>query len=261
MSSAPHEMPLLADDRCLAIVPAYNESATVARVVGALHEHAPGFDVLVVDDGSTDDTARHAERAGATVLRMPFNVGIGGAMQTGYRYALENDYDVALQVDGDGQHPPSEIERLLDVYHSHPEVHFVYGSRFKEKSGYDSPLNRRLGIAIFAWLLSIITRQRVTDPTSGFRLAGRRGIALFAHDYPHDYPEVEAILMAHAHRMKIVEVPVTMHQRGGGRSSITWFKSGYYMIKVLLAVFIGLMRARPSVLPGQPAPVTAEHSL
>jgi glycosyltransferase involved in cell wall biosynthesis len=249
------------DERCLAIVPAYNEQASVATVVRALREHAPEFDVVVVDDGSTDATSGLAERAGATVLRLPFNLGIGGAMQAGYRYALEKDYDFAVQVDGDGQHDAAQIERLAEVFRADHDVDFVYGSRFADASGYEAPWGRRVGIKIFAWLLSLIMRRRVTDPTSGFRLANTRAIALFARDYPHDYPEVEAILMTHFHRLKIAEVPVRMNVRTTGRSSITSLRSGYYMIKVLLAVLIGLVRARPIVRPGDPAAVSAEHGI
>ena len=251
----------MTSERCLAIVPAYNEAACVGAVVHGLHQQAPEFDVLVIDDGSTDATAESAERAGATVLRMPFNLGIGGAMQAGYMYALEHDYEFAVQVDGDGQHDPAQIESLADVFRADHSVDFVYGSRFAEGSGYQSSRHRRAGIKIFAWLLSLITRQKVTDPTSGFRLANRRAIELFARDYPHDYPEVEAILMVHAHRLRLVEVPVRMHARAGGRSSITWMRSGYYMVKVLLAVLIGLFRARPSVRPGDPAAVSAEAGI
>ncbi len=247
--------------RCLAIIPAYNEAACVRGVIRQMHEHAPEFDLLVVDDGSTDATGPIARDAGATVVSMPYNLGIGGAVQTGYLYALEHGYEIAIQVDGDGQHEPGEIRRLMEVYDAHPEADLVYGSRFAGASGYEAPLNRRLGIKVFAWMLSAITRQRVTDPTSGFRLSNRRAIELFARDYPHDYPEVEAILMVHAHRLRIFEVPVRMRQRTTGNSSITWLKAGYYMVKVILAVLIGLFRARPAVLPGEPAPVSAEAGL
>ena len=137
----------------------------------------------------------------------------------------------------------------------------VTGSRFREGAGYKVPWLRRTGIMLFSALMSMIVRQRVTDPTSGFRMTNRRGIELFARDYPHDYPEVEAILMVHAHRLRVVEVPVSMHARATGRSSITWFRTGYYMVKVLLAVFVGLFRQRPSVSAGDPAAVSAQAGL
>ena len=248
-------------ERCLAIVPAYNEAGCVRPVIESLSQHAPEFDVLVVDDGSTDATAAIAERAGATVLRMPFNLGIGGAMQAGYRYAYEHQYDFAVQVDGDGQHDAAQIERLADAFRADHSLDFVFGSRFAEESGYRAPAARRAGIRLFAGLLSLIMRKRVTDPTSGFRLANRRAIALFARDYPHDYPEVEAILMVHAHRLRLREVPVRMDQRAAGQSSITTLRSGYYMAKVMLAVLVGLVRERPTVAPGDPAAVSAEHGI
>lgn len=231
----------------LAIVPAYNEEHSIASVIADLHEHAPDFDVLVVDDGSADATAQLAERAGATTLRHPINLGIGGAVQSGYKFALVNDYEMAVQVDGDGQHPPEELHKLVERLESDPRVDLVYGSRFLGEGEYDQSLPRRAGILVFSALLSMITRKRVTDPTSGFRLANRRAISLFARDYPHDYPEVEAILMMHRHELSTAEVPVSMQLREGGRSSITWLHSGYYMVKVLLAVFVGLFRARTVV--------------
>jgi glycosyltransferase involved in cell wall biosynthesis len=245
---------------CLAIVPAYNEAGSVGPVIHALHEHVPDFDVLVVDDGSTDRTDAVARDAGAEVLRMPFNLGIGGAMQAGYRYAHENNYDFAMQVDGDGQHDPQQIDRLVEVFRANHSVDLVYGSRFAEESGYEASIARRAGIRFFASLLSMIMHKRVTDPTSGFRLANRRAISLFARDYPHDYPEVEAILLAHSHRLQLIEVPVHMRPRASGQSSITTLRSSYYMAKVLLAVLIGLVRARPTVCAGGPA-VSAERSI
>jgi glycosyltransferase involved in cell wall biosynthesis len=247
----------------LAIVPAYNEGASIARVVAELHREAPGFDVLVVDDGSTDATAEHARAAGALVLRHPFNLGIGGAMQSGYCFAAENGYDLACQVDGDGQHDPAQIADLLGHLRSHPDLHMVTGSRFlsADGHGYRSSVSRRMGIRTFARVLSLITGQRVTDPTSGFRLYNRRAIGLFSSDYPHDYPEVEAVVMVHAHRLRSAEVPVTMRPRLGGVSSINATGSAIYMTKVLLAIFIGLFRARPVVESGDRAPVAAEHAL
>ena len=246
----------------LAVVPAYNEEGTVAGVVEAIRERAPDYDVVVVDDGSTDATARVAEEAGARVVRHPFNLGIGGAVQSGFTYALEHDYERLVQIDGDGQHDPGELTRLSEAMAADPRLDMVCGSRFLTRdSDYVAPISRRTGIHIFAFLLSRIVGQRVTDPTSGFRLYNRRGIALFARDYPHDYPEVEAVLMVHFHRLRMSEVPVRMFQRGGGVSSISSGKSVYYMIKVLLAIFVGLVRARPVIDPGDEAPVAATHGI
>jgi glycosyltransferase involved in cell wall biosynthesis len=247
--------------RRLAVVPAYNESATVATVVAALHREAPAFDVLVIDDGSTDDTAQRASDAGARVLRLPFNLGIGGAVQAGFVYADENGYDRMVQVDGDGQHDPCELARL-DETMTTQIVNMVCGSRFLSPDlKYPAPISRRTGIHVFAFLLSRLVRQRVSDPTSGFRLYDRRAIRLFAHDYPHDYPEVEAVLMLHHHRLTMAEIPVRMFRRGGGVSSINTGKSAYYMVKVLLALFVGLARRRPVVEPGDEAPVAASQGI
>ena len=231
--------------RKLAIVPAYNEEGMVAKVVRDIRAADPGFDVVVVDDGSTDRTIAEAETTDATVIRLPFNVGIGGAMQTGFKYALNNDYDVAVQVDGDGQHKTEYLPELVAALHTEGQADMVCGSRFLEDPGYKVPIGRRIGNLIFSVVLTLIVRQRITDPTSGFRMTNRRGIELFARDYPHDYPEVEAILMLNAHRLRIHEVPVRMNARGFGRSSIDYPRSAYYMAKVLLAIFVGLTRRRP----------------
>jgi glycosyltransferase involved in cell wall biosynthesis len=246
----------------LAIVPAYNEAHAIAATVAAICERASDFDVLVVDDGSTDATAERARRAGAAVLRMPFNLGIGGAMQSGYLYALERGYEVAVQVDGDGQHDPRHIQELLDRLHSDPELNMVTGSRFldPDSDGYRSSAARRVGIRVFSRVVSLITGQRVTDPTSGFRMTNRRGIELFARDYPHDYPEVEAILMMHAHRLRSCEIPVRMRPRLTGESAISSTQSVYYMIKVLLAVFVGLFRRRPTIETEKRPSVAAEQA-
>jgi glycosyltransferase involved in cell wall biosynthesis len=243
----------------LAIVPAYNEQATIARVIENLHAEAPDFDVVVVDDGSTDATAAAAERAGAYVLRHPFNIGIGGAVQSGFKFALDGSYDYCVQVDGDGQHDPAEIARLREAMDEDPGLDMVVGSRFLTSDyRYPAPVSRRTGIHVFAAVCSAIVRQRISDPTSGFRLCNRRAIALFARDYPHDYPEVEAVLMLHWHRLRMREVPVQMHERGGGTSSLTGSgKSAYYMIKVLLAIFVGLFRSHRVIEPGDEAPVVA----
>jgi glycosyltransferase involved in cell wall biosynthesis len=248
--------------RNLAIVPAFNEAEAISGAVAAIHEQAPDFDVLVIDDGSIDATAERARSAGAEVLRMPFNLGIGGAMQSGYIYALEQGYEVAVQVDGDGQHDPGHIRDLLERMHGDPELNMVTGSRFLDPTGegYRSSATRRMGIRVFSGVVSLITGQRVTDPTSGFRMTNRRGIELFAHDYPHDYPEVEAILLMHAHRLRSCEIPVQMRPRMTGESAISSTQSVYYMVKVLLAVFVGLFRRRPTLEPKEPRTVDMERA-
>jgi glycosyltransferase involved in cell wall biosynthesis len=248
--------------RKLAVVPAYNEADSVGDVVRSLHAHAHEYDVLVVDDGSTDATMKIAMDAGARVVRLPFNLGIGGCVQSGFQYALDNGYDFAVQVDGDGQHDAREIGQLERAMRDE-RVDMVCGSRFLTADfKYPAPISRKTGINLFAFLLSSIIGQRVSDPTSGFRLYNRRGIAVFARDYPHDYPEVEAVLMVHWHRLRMCEVPVRMFSRNGGVSSINGSgKSAYYMIKVLLAILVGLARKRPSVEPGDDAPVAAAHGI
>jgi hypothetical protein len=149
-----------------------------------------------------------------------------------------------VQVDGDGQHKPASLPAMLDALHTTGDADMVTGSRFLKDPGYKVPLGRRVGNLIFAVLMTVIVRRKITDATSGLRMTNRRGIELFARDYPHDYPEVEAILMAHAHQLRIHEVPVQMNARGFGRSSIDYPRSAYYMVKVLLAIFVGLFRRR-----------------
>jgi glycosyltransferase involved in cell wall biosynthesis len=253
---------MAAPQTALAVVPAYNEAGTVTGVLHSLREHAPHFDVLVIDDGSTDRTATLAERTGARVMRLPFNLGIGGAVQAGFAYAAENGYRRMVQVDADGQHDPAEIRRLENALDSDPGVDMVCGSRFLTRDyRYPAPISRRTGIHLFAYILSRIVGQRVSDPTSGFRMYNRRAIELFARDYPHDYPEVEAVLMVHFHQLRMREVPVRMYKRGGGASSITSGKSVLYLIKVLLAIVVGLVRTRPVPEPGDDAPVAATSGI
>jgi glycosyltransferase involved in cell wall biosynthesis len=225
----------------IAIVPALNEEETVGRVIDEIRAFDPGFDIVVVDDGSVDRTAGVAADRGVYVLRLPFNLGIGGAMQTGYRFAFEHGYDIAVQIDGDGQHDPQQLPAILAPVLA-GEADLCVGSRFTGNSEFRSSFTRRLGIKIFAAVVSAVVRQKVTDTTSGFRAVNRRGIALFASDYPHDYPEVEATVMCVKHKLRLREVPVAMRERGGGASSITALRSVYYMTKVLLAIFVGLFR-------------------
>jgi len=241
----------VSDERRVAIVPALNEEHSLPRVIDELRAFDPALDIVVVDDGSVDRTAEVAAANGARVLRLPFNLGIGGAVQTGFRYAFEHGYDFAVRIDGDGQHDPSQLDRVLAPVLC-GEADIAVGSRFAtESDGYRSSRTRRFGIRLLARVVSRIVGQRVTDTTSGFQALNRHGIALFARDYPHDYPEVEATVMVFRHRLRLVEVPVTMRERRGGRSSITALRSVYYMVKVLLAIFVGLFRR--NVVPQEDA--------
>ena len=233
----------LTELRRVAIVPALNEEHTVPRVIDELRAFDPGLDVVVIDDGSSDRTAEVAAAKGAMVLRLPYNLGIGGSVQTGFRFAYERGYDLAVRVDGDGQHDPSQLGLILAPVLA-GDADIAVGSRFAAAGGdgYRSSRSRRIGIRILASVVSRIVGQRVTDPTSGFQALNRRGIALFARDYPHDYPEVEATVMVARHRLRRIEIPVSMRERSAGRSSIGAIHSVYYMAKVLLALFVGLFR-------------------
>jgi glycosyltransferase involved in cell wall biosynthesis len=238
-------------DRVVAIVPAFDEEGIVGSVVQEIRAFDSSLDVVVIDDGSADGTAAAAAAAGAAVVRLPFNLGIGGAVQTGFKYALEHGYDVAVRLDGDGQHDPTELPKILEPL-GRDEADVVVGSRFapgeaaseRAEREYRPPFARRAGIRWFAHLVSLLTRQRLTDTTSGFQAVNARGIRLFAADYPHDYPEVEAAVMVVRHRLRIKEVPVRMRERELGSSSITVFGSLYYAIKVTLALFVGIFRRR-----------------
>jgi glycosyltransferase involved in cell wall biosynthesis len=231
----------LAALRRVAIVPARNEQACVGAVVAEIRAFDPEMEIVVVDDGSGDRTAAVARAAGARVVRLPFNLGIGGAVQTGFRYAFEHGFQLAVRLDGDGQHDPAELPALLEpVLAGRADI--AVGSRFAGADAYRSSFARRLGIRLFARLVSLLVRRRVTDTTSGFQAVNRRAIALFAADYPHDYPEVEAVVMVFKHRLRLEEVPVRMRERAGGQSSITAAHSVYYMLKVTLALFVALFR-------------------
>jgi glycosyltransferase involved in cell wall biosynthesis len=231
----------LADVRRVAIVPAHDEADSVGAVVREILALDPGIEVVVIDDGSTDRTAAEARAAGARVVRLPFNLGIGGAVQTGFRYAFEHGFELAVRLDGDGQHDPAELPRLVAPVTA-GEADIAVGSRFAGERSHRPPITRRIGIVIFSRVVSLLTRQRVTDTTSGFQALNRRAIALFAADYPHDYPEVEATVMVFRHRLRLVEVPVQMRERTAGSSSITALRSVYYAVKVLLATLVALVR-------------------
>jgi len=227
----------------LAVVPAFNESEAIGGVVSELRAVSPPVDVVVVDDGSSDGTARLAETAGARVLRLPINLGIGGAVQTGFRYAARNGYDAVIQVDGDGQHVPSEIPALLEAM-SGTGADVVIGSRFLAARGYTTSPARRIGTRVFSLFNSLALGRRITDNTSGFRAYNARAVRFLSENYPQDYPEPESVVLLGRNGFSIREVPVRMREREHGRSSISAFGSVYYMVKVLLAIFVDLFKAR-----------------
>jgi glycosyltransferase involved in cell wall biosynthesis len=233
--------------RRMAIVPARNEEASIGAVVREILAVDPELVVVVVDDASTDRTSARAREAGARVVALPFNLGIGGAVQTGFKVARDERFDLVVRLDGDGQHIASEVPKLLTpILDGAADI--VVGSRFAGGSEYRPPLARRLGIKLFAGVVSLLTRQRVTDTTSGFQACNRKAICLFAADYPHDYPEVEATVMVFKHRLRLAEVPVDMRERSAGSSSIGALASFYYAVKVLLAVLIAISRRNATPL-------------
>jgi glycosyltransferase involved in cell wall biosynthesis len=223
--------------RIAAIVPAFNEARALPALAEAFRARAPSVDVCVVDDGSRDDTARVAASLGFSVLRLPVNLGIGGAVQAGYLWALAHGYDVAVQVDGDGQHNPAYIAALVAPIEA-GAADVVIGSRFLADGGFRSTFMRRAGIRYLSWFLLVRCGARVTDTTSGFRAAGRRAIELFARYYPSDYPEPEAIALAKRAGLRLTEVPVRMSERAHGQSSITLLRTFYYLVKVSLALVL-----------------------
>lgn len=221
----------------LAIIPAYNEEKNIYKVVKAIKDSNLEFDIVVVNDGSTDNTELEAKKSGAKVLNLSSNLGIGGAVQTGYLYALYNGYDAAVQIDGDGQHSSKDLGRLAkELNESNADM--VIGSRFICKSNYKPSVCRNLGIRFFSKLVSFLCKSSYYDTTSGYRIVNKRGIRLFANYYPQDYPEVETIVYAAKNGLKVKEISANMNKRQGGKSSITPIKSMYYMIKVTLASLI-----------------------
>ncbi|MBI5492423.1 MAG: glycosyltransferase family 2 protein [Deltaproteobacteria bacterium] len=227
--------------KLLVIIPAFNEEATIGSVISSVKKEVPEANILVVNDGSRDRTASIAEDSGVTVLNHLYNMGIGATMQTGYKYARLMGYEVAVQVDGDGQHPADQIKYLIAPI-LNKKADLVVGSRFLGEGTYRPSLARSAGMAIFSKVVSTVIKEKVTDTTSGFRAAGRDCIAFFSSRYPDDYPEVEALVLLHKKGFSIMEVPVRMYERAGGRSSITPVKSVYYMVKVLLAIMVDLVK-------------------
>jgi glycosyltransferase involved in cell wall biosynthesis len=222
--------------KTLIIIPAYNEEGSLPALLKRIFEVDPLLDVVVINDCSTDHTAEICNSLGVRIINLPVNLGIGGAVQTGYKYAYYNGYDIAVQLDADGQHDPSYIKMLTEKIEKGCDL--CIGSRFINNEGFQSTRARRLGIAYFSRLIKLFTGQYVSDPTSGFRACSKRTIGLFSRDYPRDYPEPESVVNVKRNHLKICEIPVVMNARESGNSSITSLKSIYYMIKVSLAIII-----------------------
>lgn len=222
----------------LIIIPAYNEESNIEKTVTAIQENAQGFDYVIINDCSTDHTRQICEDKGYNIVNLPINLGIGGAVQTGYKYALRHDYDVAVQVDGDGQHDPEFLSVMAEHLFNN-DLDMVIGSRFIEKEGFQSSFIRRVGIKYFTFLIHLLTGKTITDPTSGMRMCNRRTIEMFAKEYPIDYPEPESTVRLIRHKRKIEEVPVIMRERAEGVSSLSSVRhSVYYMIKVSIAILV-----------------------
>lgn len=239
--------------RVLLIIPAFNEQEALGELLGEIRALSPAalgteIDMVVVDDGSADHTAEVAHAGGARVLRLCGNLGIGGAVQSGLRLAAREGFDYAVQIDGDGQHPPGELHRLLagaQATSADGAPDLVVGTRYRDHtSGFRSTPLRRLGSWWLRVILRIVAGVRITDPTSGFRLYGPRALALFDETYPYDFPEPESLAVARVAGLRISEVPVTMRERQGGRSSIAGFSTLYYMFKVTLAIALTYARTR-----------------
>ncbi len=223
--------------KTLIIIPAYNESENIERVVKSLRDNCPECDYLIVNDCSTDNTQQICAEKGFNFISLCCNLGIGGGVQSGYIYAARNGYDCAIQIDGDGQHDPAYIKRLTGPIEK-GEADIVIGSRFIECEGFQSSGMRRFGIKFLSTLIKLVCGAHVKDVTSGFRAANKKFIEIFAKEYADDYPEPEAIVNCSLRGAKILEVPVVMKEREGGVSSISPFKSVYYMIKVSLAIIL-----------------------
>jgi glycosyltransferase involved in cell wall biosynthesis len=234
-------------NKIAAVIPAYNEEKSIAGVVEEIRalKVTAGLDVdaVVVNDCSKDRTAEVASGTGCVLLNLPVNLGIGGAVQTGFKYALINGYEYAVQVDGDGQHPPAEIAKLFKAMQD-GGLDVVIGSRFISKQGFQSTFMRRIGITYFMFLNKLLTGQRITDSTSGLRLLNRKALEIAGNYYPDEYPEPESLVLYAFNKLKIGEVAVEMRERQGGVSSIGTFASFYYLFKVSLAMFFTYLRTR-----------------
>lgn len=221
----------------LVIIPAYNEAGSIVETVRDIQKNAPSFDYIVINDCSRDNTQQLLEENNINHVNLTVNLGIGGAVQTGYLYAKRNGYDVAIQVDGDGQHEAKFLEIMAEKLENE-DLDMLIGSRFIEKEGFQSSAMRRFGIKYFTCLIKLLTGKVVTDPTSGMRMVNKKVIDIFAEEYPKDYPEPESVVFILKRGMKVKEIPVLMRERQAGISSISPKKSIYYMVKVSLAVFM-----------------------
>lgn len=229
--------------RTVVIVPAFNEEASIGAVVDEVRRFVPGMDIVVINDGSSDRTAQVAASHGAIVLDLPCNLGVGGAIQAGFRFAFEQGYDRVVRCDGDGQHDPVGILPLLGALEANPGIDLVIGSRFLAEESYTSTLFRHMGIRALSAMLTAICRKRVTDPTSGFQATNRALMYLFSRWYPTDYPEPEALALLRRQGYDFCEVPAVFRSRRAGQSSIRGWGTLYYVIKVFLALVVD--RARP----------------
>lgn len=227
--------------KVLIAIPAYNEEDSIGLAIQTLRTTCPEYDYLIINDGSTDTTLSQAQKTGALIVNLHINIGIGGAVQTGFKYAYQNNYDIIVQFDGDNQHPAEQIDLLINTMQKE-ETDIVIGSRFLQKEGFKTTLLRTPGVHLLARLISSLIGIRVTDTTSGFRAFGRKAITLFAHTYPQSYPEPEVLLVAHKSGLTMVEVPVIMHERRTGVSSIGLSTSFHYMFTVLLNLIIGYFK-------------------
>ena len=227
--------------KSIVIIPAYNEEKSIEKTVEDIIQNAPEFDYVIVNDCSKDDTLRVCTENGLRVLNLPVNLGIGGAVQTGYRYALKNGYDFAVQFDGDGQHDAKYLHQMRDHMIEHKQ-NMLIGSRYIEKEGFQSSGLRRFGIRFFSALITVLTGTKITDPTSGMRMVDREVIEIYAENYPKDYPEPESVVAILNQGKTVGEYPVMMRERMEGVSSISPMRSVYYMIKVTLAILVEMLR-------------------
>jgi glycosyltransferase involved in cell wall biosynthesis len=240
--------------RTLVFIPAWNEESAVADVIEGVRDRMPDVDVLVIDDGSTDATASRARAAGALVASLPFNQGLGAALQTGYLYALRDNYEYCAHLDADGQHPPAEVARLLEELYA-DRADLVIGSRYRDpdraaSDDYKPTLSRRIGIGVFRFFLTLATRQRFTDTTSGMRAANRKVMELFSKHYSPDFAEIESLQLAVRQGLRVEEVPVRMLDRIGGTSFLTPLRSTFFIFKGLVVLLVGMFRPRSAAPVG-----------